>query len=313
MLCHRASFHWHRDSRHGCFLFVSLRYGCFLFVSLIELVITWVFINSHFTIKAATVIINKQQQPGIFGPSEDRHYTCEGVEELVVSLRTPIYLAVLLCGILFSTSVLSRRPRGDPIRGMALGLTAGTLSGNMFCVKLLIELLQISYNTSWESVWGTWLPYPLLIGAAFFAISNLFFLTKGMREYQALFMVTVFEGAGMVTNAVSASVILRELDYMEWWRVLLYAFGLCTICFGMFVLCRSEFRVVKEDDIDFTPGEGIQGVDDINVTPGQGEDAKGLGPGAGVEASNLEEQAQIGNGSKSKKGPGACFCFAKAF
>ncbi|CAE8582050.1 unnamed protein product [Polarella glacialis] len=250
---------------------------------------------------------------GIFGPSEDRHYTCEGVEELVVSLRTPIYLAVLLCGILFSTSVLSRRPRGDPIRGMALGLTAGTLSGNMFCVKLLIELLQISYNTSWESVWGTWLPYPLLIGAAFFAISNLFFLTKGMREYQALFMVTVFEGAGMVTNAVSASVILRELDYMEWWRVLLYAFGLCTICFGMFVLCRSEFRVVKEDDIDFTPGEGIQGVDDINVTPGQGEDAKGLGPGAGVEASNLEEQAQIGNGSKSKKGPGACFCFAKAF
>jgi len=227
---------------------------------------------------------------GICGPRDDRLYTYESAEELVVSMRTPIYLAVLFGGIAFSTMVLSRRPTGDPMRGIALGLLAGSLSGNMFCVKLLMELVQISYRDSWESVWTNWLPYPLLLGAVFFAVSNLVFLTKGLREYQALFMVTVFEGAGMVTNAISASVILLECDNMEWWRVFLYAFGLCTICFGMLVLCKNEFKALEEENLQ----------DDISFSPREGEDAKDLGLGAGLEEGNLEEQSVTENSPKSK-------------
>mmetsp|Transcript_69362 Transcript_69362/g.111842 ORF Transcript_69362/g.111842 Transcript_69362/m.111842 type:complete len:100 (+) Transcript_69362:2-301(+) len=94
---------------------------------------------------------------------------------------------------------------------------------------------------------------------------------------------------------------------MEWWRVFLYAFGLCTICCGMAVLCRSEFKAVKEDSLQD---------DNTCFSAREGEDAKDLGLGAttttttttkitatinaDIEESKLDEQSRIGNCSKSK-------------
>lgn len=47
------------------------------------------------------------------------------------------------------------------------------------------ELVQTSFVQGDPEPWKTWIPYAALLGAAFFAIVNAYFLTKGLQHYEA--------------------------------------------------------------------------------------------------------------------------------
>lgn len=186
---------------------------------------------------------------GAFGPHVDKEYTAAELEEQLVDVRVPLYLSVLLVFVLLNIFGPMRRPKGDLLRGLSLGMTAGSIAGNMFCVKAAVELIETSIWNNDGEPWRHWITYALLLGAAFFALTNLKFLTTGLLEFEALFMVTVYEGSMIVANCISAAVVLQELGSLEAWRVGLYVFSVVLVCFGMFVICYGEtFRKDTEDD-----------------------------------------------------------------
>jgi len=68
------------------------------------------------------------------------------------------------------------------------------------------------------------------------AVSNIPFMTKGLQEYEALFMVTLFEGCHITVACVSGAWVLKEMDHeaperaaMYWACVLLIVAGLLII------------------------------------------------------------------------------------
>jgi len=157
-----------------------------------------------------------------------------------VNVRVLIYAVVFVAWFLLNKCILMRRPKGSAVRGVSLGCTAGSIAGNMFCVKAMMELIQRSINYEEGEIWLHWLPYVLLVGAIFFALSNVVYMTQGLLEYEALFMVTVYEGSMIISGSLSGAVVLMDLKGLQTWRVLTYSVGILIIIMGMYVIFSQE-------------------------------------------------------------------------
>lgn len=202
----------------------------------------------------------------LFGNQDDKDYNLELVEKTFVRLSVLIYLLVLICWLAFNILFLqprSKNPKGepwetgDPIRGLSLGLTAGSIAGNMFCVKGFIELVQASIRDQDSSVWAHWLPYVLLVGAIAFAVTNLKFLTTAMREYEALFMGAVFEGSLIVCACISGIVVYKDLENLEVYQIIIYFVALLCIVVGIGVVAIGCWKPEEpEDEEAEKKGEG---------------------------------------------------------
>jgi len=181
---------------------------------------------------------------GCFGNHTDSEYTIEYLEETLINTRVAIYFAIFAVWFCFNRFYLMGKPKGSALRGISLGCTAGTIAGNMFCVKAAIECIQRSIHEQDGEIWLHWLPYVLLLGAVFFALTNVVYMTKGLQEYEALFMVTIYEGSMIVSGCVSGAVVLLDLRGLEAWRVGLYALSILIVVAGMCVIFSQE-RMAK--------------------------------------------------------------------
>lgn len=177
---------------------------------------------------------------GAFGNHEDAEYTLEYLEETLVNLRVLMYFVGFAVWFLINKLFLMKQPAGSAIRGVSLGATAGSIAGNMFCVKGAIELIQRSIHYQEGEIWLHWLPYVLLVGAAFFALSNVVYMTQGLREYEALFMVTIYEGSMIMSGCLSGAVVLMDLKGLAAWRCVMYFVSIAIIAVGMYVIFSQE-------------------------------------------------------------------------
>lgn len=208
-----------------------------------------------------------------FGNREDTAYTVELLKDKFARWEVAGYGIVLAVWLSFNIVFLQKRNlkpeediisqpseiskdssfmyvKGDltdTIRGLSLGMTAGSIAGNMFCVKGFIELVQASIKEQNSSIWADWLPYVLLVGAVVFAVSNLFFLTKATREYEALFMGAVFEGTAIVCGAVSGVIVYSDLDALEWYQRIMYFVCLGAISTGVLIVAFNSPTDLQKD------------------------------------------------------------------
>ena len=113
-----------------------------------------------------------------------------------------------------------------------------------------MELLKEAIIDGKADVFLDPMPYVVILGAAFFALSNLVFMTRALLEFEALFMVTVYEGSMVVSNCVSANVILLEMEGVEEWLVLAYSCCVMTVCVGMIWVCVGEAKVRSDVLVD---------------------------------------------------------------
>jgi len=210
---------------------------------------------------ACTLIFCGTLLSGVFGSHDEGTYTIETLEDKLVDWRVVIYLVSFAAWVAFNVAFPMRRPKGDIMRGASLGLTAGTIAGNMFCVKVTIELIEGLIREGDWSIWTHWLPYVMIAGAAFFALSNLYFMTKGLMEYEALFMVTVYEGSNIVVNVLSASVILLELEDLEIWQLVGFLICVGAVIAGMVVVCVGEAKA-KDEEAAAKSGDCAASVED---------------------------------------------------
>eukprot|EP00392_Amoebophrya_sp_AT5.2_P019750 g20731.t1 len=178
------------------------------------------------------------------------------IEKIWLSWRTRLYVAGALVYVGSNLYVQNRFPKHDFRRGFSIGITAGSaLAGNMFCMKLLMELLAIGHNTPVEpeparqyqlfdlaaraptstnslpstppstepKIYGLlgcfrlfytdfFLTSSLIGGALFFSISNAVLLAIGMRQFEVLYMVPLFEASQIIVDGLSAAVVMRDFD-----------------------------------------------------------------------------------------------------
>lgn len=207
------------------------------------------------TLAGVAIVFGGAVTTSIVGGKHDGNYTVEEMEDTLVRWRTLIYLLCVAAWILFNIKVLMPRSAsargepwtsGDPLRGLSLGVTAGSLSGNMWCVKAFVEIVQASIVNDAGEYWAHWLPYVVLVGAVFFAVSNLFFLDKAMREYEALFMGAVFEGSLILSASVSGFVVFDEWSTMSTAQIAGYWTSLGLIIAGIHMVAKDAVRKAKE-------------------------------------------------------------------
>lgn len=174
----------------------------------------------------------------VLGPHHSQQETLAWVQETFLTLRFVFYMATF-GGLLFASAVVLRtRPKGvgDKARGVALGVTAGGIAGNMYFISAGLGMLRSSGDTGDWSAWANWLPYVVLVCGILVAVSNIPFMTKALQEYEAIFVVTLFEGSHIVVACVSGAWVLGEMDNEEpirrccyWLCVLIIVAGLLII------------------------------------------------------------------------------------
>lgn len=175
-----------------------------------------------------------------FGNQEDPLYTIEYIEATLFNQHVLIYFLVFLCWYFFNQFFLMRWRTGSFIKGLSYGWTAGSLAGNMWCTKLAIELVQTSIVQRDPEPWKTWIPYAALLGAAFFAIVNAYFLTRGLQHYEAFFMITTVEGSMILSASLSGAIVLRDVYELPPWRIALYSLSVMVVILGMMIVFKGE-------------------------------------------------------------------------
>lgn len=190
--------------------------------------VTRVRLMSAFQILAGAVICT------CFGNHIDQSFTLSKLVELLLNVKVLVYMTVFAARFMFNKFCLMKNPPGSAWRGISLGCTAGSLAGNMFCMKASLSIISCTFAKNDFSYWSHWLPYLLLCGAPFFAIFNLFYMTRVLREYEALFMISIYEGAAIVSGCISGTVILNDMNGLGLQQVAIYWLGVGTILLGMY-------------------------------------------------------------------------------
>ena len=70
-------------------------------------------------------------------------------------------------------------------------------------------------------------------------------MARGMRQYEALFMVTVFQGSNILSNSLSAVIVLEEMDGEPWWKLAGYFLCIGGMIVGLLVLTSGEEDFIK--------------------------------------------------------------------
>jgi len=175
-----------------------------------------------------------------FANHEDTEWTVPALENVLLTYRTFWYIVIFFSWTFVNYVAAMGSPKGSYRRGLALGLMAGSLAGNMWCVKATMSLLAESISNGAGGVWDHWMPYATLVAAIFFAVSNVVFLTQATLECEAIFVVTIFEGSMLISNAASGCIVLQEMDNHPTWKVAMYAVCILVVFIGLCILVSGE-------------------------------------------------------------------------
>ena len=183
--------------------------------------------------------------------TKEETWTLERAEHVLIQWRVLIYGILFALWFLLNVFLRARSPRGSVIRGFSLGVTAGSLAGNMWCTRVAAVFAGDCLKNHECSAWHHWILWLILAGAIFFAVTNVPYMAKGMRKYEALFMVTIFQGSNILSNSLSALVVLQEMDGEPWWKLAGYFICIAGMMFGISILVLGEEACPAEEvDMD---------------------------------------------------------------
>jgi len=172
----------------------------------------------------------------VFGSVHDNVLSVYEIEAQLTKPASVIYLSTELLAIIGINICLRKRLFGPIFRGISLGVVAGVLMGNVFCVKGLIGLVRRTIDTGETEAWLRPTPYILLITAALGAIVGHIFMRKGLGEYKGVFMVTIFEGAHITAACLSGCIVMSEMAHAPWWKYVCYWMSVFLIVAGMLLI-----------------------------------------------------------------------------
>ena len=97
-----------------------------------------------------------------------------------------------------------------------------------------------------------WLPWLVVAGAVFAMPRQMCRTWRGGHAvlYEALYIVTVFQGSNIVTNSLSALIILQEMDGAPCWKLLGYIGSIVVMIGALAYLVSGEEAVSPSNDVD---------------------------------------------------------------
>jgi len=181
----------------------------------------------------------------VFGPHGAKIKTLEDAQSRLLDWPAFVYVTFFLVYFSLCSIILPSRPVGvgDKARGVLLGVMAGGLAGNMYFTSCVTGLLRHSLEAGDWGAWQHWLPYILLVGTLGVALGNVPIITRGLQEYQTLFMVTLFEGTHILFACISGTLVLREMEEIQdFWQWIAFWASILQICIGLYVLQRAPLK-----------------------------------------------------------------------
>mmetsp|Transcript_66827 Transcript_66827/g.145754 ORF Transcript_66827/g.145754 Transcript_66827/m.145754 type:complete len:429 (+) Transcript_66827:80-1366(+) len=169
----------------------------------------------------------------VFGSVTDRAMTVYELEEQLLLPASLCYMATELVAILTMHLCLKAKLLSATTRGIALGVIAGILMGNVFFLKGFMGIIHNTFSEGETEAWLRPTPYICIIAAASGAVLGHIFMRKGLGEYKGIFMVTIFEGAHITAACLSGCVVMQEMAHAPWWRYSFYWASVLTLVAGM--------------------------------------------------------------------------------
>uniref|UniRef100_M4C5H1 Uncharacterized protein n=1 Tax=Hyaloperonospora arabidopsidis (strain Emoy2) TaxID=559515 RepID=M4C5H1_HYAAE len=95
-------------------------------------------------------------------------------------------------------------------RRFAFGALSGLIGGNLFFLKASIELLGEG-----GAVWSNPETYLIIVAALSTASGGIFVLDQGLREYEALYLVAIYQAILILTGSISGVIFFHEISGMD--------------------------------------------------------------------------------------------------
>lgn len=178
----------------------------------------------------------------VFGPHDDVSYSAAELPAVYLGAQALSYYISFIAWAMICRHML----RSTPVfRGFALGALGGSLAGNGFFMKATMRLLS---TTPFLTVIVEPMLWVSAVGAASVAIGAMNLLSKASKEFETIFLTTVFEGALVVSGSISGMLVMNEAKLHPTDLLTIYALGVVIILLGLYVTCDSEAQLQHKDD-----------------------------------------------------------------
>mmetsp|Transcript_16168 Transcript_16168/g.36921 ORF Transcript_16168/g.36921 Transcript_16168/m.36921 type:complete len:259 (+) Transcript_16168:1-777(+) len=178
------------------------------------------------------------------------------VDEYLRVFSRPLAVLYYVCFAVISASCVYFLKHGSHYaKGFAAGAWGGLLAGNMMTTKAAVEMIKCVWLHSGDPVgamnahclsnpfYTPW-PYLFIVISLSLACSALYLLSMGLRSFEALYLITVFEGFMVISGAVSGNLVLNEKEGHPPALMALYFCSVLLILAGLYVLSSGEHRAI---------------------------------------------------------------------
>ena len=174
----------------------------------------------------------------------------QGAEYLTLFTRPPAaayYAGFILwgcaCAWVCGVPRLVKQHGSDELAGFLMVAFGGSLAGNSFTTKAAVEMAEelASEALSTHSFSADWNFYVFIALSLTTASSSLFLLAVGLTRYEALYMITVFQGFMIITGALSGNLVMDEKHGQSRNDLALYWLSISVVLYGLYILCKGEW------------------------------------------------------------------------
>ncbi|RMX70089.1 hypothetical protein DD238_000258 [Peronospora effusa] len=138
--------------------------------------------------------------------------------------------AVVLVWVIFSFE------KKSGWRRFAFGALSGLIGGNLFFLKASVELIAEG-----GAIWSNPHTYAIFVAALLSAGGGIYVLDQGLREYDALYLVAIYQAFLIVIGSVSGVIFFHEISGMNsCWQLIMYPSSIATTVGGIIVLSEKH-------------------------------------------------------------------------
>ncbi|KAF0682624.1 Aste57867_25261 [Aphanomyces stellatus] len=155
-----------------------------------------------------------------------------------------VYATIAITACAGMSYIVHTFPHASYTRRFAFGALAGLVGGNLYFMKTSVELIG-----NGGDIWNYTGTYLIFGGALGSAAGGIFVLNLGLKEYDALYVVAVYESFLILCGSISGVIFFREDHGMQdWWQVILYPVAIVTTVVGVVVLSRQPSQTATLDE-----------------------------------------------------------------